>query len=107
MLFLVRVHHGAGARFLEAYRQVRAAAAAVPGHLHDQVCASPQDPRQWLITSEWRTLQDFLDWEADPAHRELVRPLRACVASARSLRFEVRDETRGAAAPPVTAPHAA
>lgn len=108
VVFLVRVRAGAGARFLDAYRRVRAAVAAgVPGHLHDQVCASPQDPRQWLITSEWRTLQDFLDWEASPAHQELVRPLRACVASARSLRFEVRDETFGAAVPSATAPRAA
>jgi len=84
--------------FLAAYELIRHEVAnGVPGHLVDQVCQMPDDPEQWCITSEWETLDQFLAWEATEEHRDLVKPLRECMAEARSLKFEVREETTGAA----------
>ena len=67
--------------------------AAVKGHLVDQVCRSPEDPESWLITSEWESIEDFLEWERTEEHRDLVKPMRECFAEARSLKFEVVEET--------------
>jgi heme oxygenase (mycobilin-producing) len=95
VVFLIELKPGAEAAFLAAYEQIRhEVAGGVPGHVADQVCRLRDDPVQWLITSEWERLEDFLDWERSDGHRELARPLRECIARARSLKFDVVEETR-------------
>jgi heme-degrading monooxygenase HmoA len=94
IVFLIRVPPERTIDFLQAYEQIRyAVAEGVPGHITDQVCRSSTDPEQWLITSEWDSLADFEAWESDDDHRTLVRPMRACMTEARSLRFTIRAET--------------
>jgi heme-degrading monooxygenase HmoA len=94
VVFLIRLKPGTQEQFLEAYEGIRhLVAEGVPGHLVDQVCSSPDDPESWLITSEWESLQHFLDWETKQEHRDLVKPMRECFAEARSLKFEVHEET--------------
>jgi heme-degrading monooxygenase HmoA len=96
IVFLVRVPVARRDEFLAAYETIRyEVARGVPGHLVDQICHSDSDPEQWLITSEWRSLEDFRTWEGSDAHRELVRPMRECMTEARSLRFAIQAETRG------------
>ncbi|WP_223291236.1 antibiotic biosynthesis monooxygenase family protein [Streptomyces avicenniae] len=94
VMFFLTVEPEAQQRFLAAYDRICADVAGVTGHLMDQVCQSTTDPRQWVITSEWRTADDFLAWEAGEGHRELARPLVAETTSRSSLRFTVRRETR-------------
>jgi heme oxygenase (mycobilin-producing) len=94
IVFLVRVPAARTEEFLAAYENIRyEVAAGVPGHILDQVCQAPADPEQWLITSEWETLDDFLRWEQSPDHRTQAGPLRACMTEARSIKFVVRAET--------------
>lgn len=94
IVFLVRVPEENRERFLAAYERIRyQVAEGVPGHLRDQVCQSASDPEQWLITSEWESLDDFVAWEQSPGHRELAGPMRACMTEARSIKFVVREET--------------
>lgn len=94
VVFIIGLKPGTRERFLEAYESIRyEVARGVPGHLVDQVCQSPDDPDAWLITSEWDSLGDFLAWEATEEHRALARPLRECMAEARSLKYLVREET--------------
>ncbi|WP_052309096.1 antibiotic biosynthesis monooxygenase family protein [Saccharomonospora cyanea] len=93
VLFLLTLKPGAEKEFLEAYEAVRWAVASVPGHLGDQVCQSTETPDDWLITSQWRSAEDFLAWESTPEHRELAAPMMAAVAQRRSLRYVVRRET--------------
>jgi heme oxygenase (mycobilin-producing) len=93
VLFIIQVPPERQEDFLAAYQSVRHAVAAVDGHLVDQVCQSPTDPDQWLITSEWETIDHFLAWERSPDHRRLIGPMRACITEARSLRFVVRETT--------------
>ncbi|MER5643440.1 antibiotic biosynthesis monooxygenase family protein [Streptosporangium sp. NPDC002524] len=98
IVFLIRVPAERREDFLAAYERIRyQVSGGVPGHLRDQVCQSVTDPEQWLITSEWRRVADFLAWEATEEHRELVRPMRECVTEARSLRFLIRAETEAGA----------
>ena len=97
VVFTIRLKPGMQDRFLEAYESMRyEVAQGVPGHIVDQVCQAPDDPDLWLITSEWETLDAFLAWEATEGHRELAKPLRDCIAEARSLKYVVREETSAA-----------
>lgn len=93
IVFLIRVPEERWAEFLTAYEDVRLLVAMTPGHLQDQVCQSSSDPEQWLITSEWETLDDFVAWERTDEHRETVKSMRECMTEARSLQFEIRAET--------------
>jgi heme-degrading monooxygenase HmoA len=93
IVFLVRVAEDRWAEFREAYEEVRLLVADTPGHLRDQVCQSTNDPEQWLITSEWETLEQFVAWERTDEHRETVKPMRACMTDPQSMRFVIRAET--------------
>lgn len=93
VLFMIRLRPGAAEEFLQAYEKVRYEVAAVEGHLSDQVCQSTEDPDQWLITSHWRSEEDFLAWERSPGHRDLAAPMLAQVTDRRSMRFRVRRQT--------------
>jgi heme-degrading monooxygenase HmoA len=95
VVFVLRLKPDMQDQFLEAYKSIRyEVARGVKGHIVDQVCRSPEDPDGWLITSEWESLEDFLEWERTEEHRELARPLRECFAEARSLKYVVVEETR-------------
>lgn len=94
VVFLIRIKPGTEQQFLSAYDGIRhLVAKGVEGHLVDQVCRAPDDPDSWLITSEWESLEHFLAWERTQEHRDLVKPMRDCFAEARSLKFEVLEET--------------
>ncbi|HEX9417172.1 MAG TPA: antibiotic biosynthesis monooxygenase family protein [Gaiellaceae bacterium] len=97
VVFILDLKPGAGEQFLEAYEGLRYdVAQGVKGHIVDQVCRSPENPDQWLITSEWESIDDFLAWEATEEHRELAKPLRDCIDKATSLKYVVVEETRAA-----------
>jgi heme-degrading monooxygenase HmoA len=94
VVFVLRLKPGSQETFLQAYNKVRhEVARGVKGHLIDQVCQSPNDPLDWLITSEWETLDHFLEWEKTQEHRDLAKPLRDCFAEAKSLKYVVCEET--------------
>ena len=94
IVFLLKLKPGTSEQFLEAYEGIRHVVAnGVPGHLVDQVCQAPDDPDSWVITSEWEDLEGFLEWERTQEHRDLVKPMRECMAEAKSLKFVVREET--------------
>jgi heme-degrading monooxygenase HmoA len=94
VVFVIKLKPGSEQEFLDAYESIRyEVARGVKGHIVDQVCRSPQDPDEWLITSEWESLDDFLEWERTEEHRALAKPLRDCMAEARSLKYVVKAET--------------
>ncbi|MFF5448637.1 SchA/CurD-like domain-containing protein [Streptomyces sp. NPDC012888] len=93
VVMLVDLHDGAQHRFLEAYERIRHHVAATPGHLSDQLCQSFENPSQWLITSEWESAPQFLDWVNSEQHIEQIRPLSACIRTTSSMRFNVLRET--------------
>lgn len=93
VLFHLTLKPGAEETFLKAYEAVRWVVASVPGHLGDQVCQSTEDPNEWVLTSQWRSAEDFLAWERTPEHRALAAPMMAVVEKRRSLRYVIRRET--------------
>ncbi|MFG2848631.1 SchA/CurD-like domain-containing protein [Kitasatospora sp. NPDC101155] len=105
VVLMLELQDGAQQRFLDVYEQLRHQVAAVPGHVSDQLCQSINDPRQWLITSEWRDQETFLEWVESPAHREMVKPMHGCVSdNFRSLRYTVLRETSAAGSTGTRAP---
>jgi heme oxygenase (mycobilin-producing) len=95
--FLLQVHLKPGCEedFLRAYRPIAdRVARGVPGHLVHQLCQSVDDPQNWLITTEWETMEACLEWERSPEHRELVKPLRECWDEAKSAKYLVQVDTR-------------
>lgn len=94
VVFMFTVPTERTADFLRAYEQIRyEVARGVPGHILDQVCQSAADSEQWMITSEWESIEDFENWERTPDHRTLVRPMRECMENPKSLRFTIRMQT--------------
>ncbi|MER7766529.1 SchA/CurD-like domain-containing protein [Kitasatospora sp. NPDC096140] len=105
VVLMLEIQDGAQQRFLDVYEQLRHQVASVPGHVSDQLCQSINDPRQWLITSEWRDQETFLEWVDSPAHREMVKPMHGCVSdNFRSLRYAVLRETSAAGSTGTRAP---
>jgi heme-degrading monooxygenase HmoA len=95
VVFLLTLKPGMSEQFLEAYEGIRhEIAGGVKGHIVDQVCQARDNEDQWLITSEWESVEDFLAWEETEEHRDQAKPLRECFADARSYKFVVRRETR-------------
>ena len=92
VVFLIRLKPDVtGEQFLEAYEAVRTRwPSGVKGHIVDQVCQSTEDPRQWLITSEWESIDDFYAWEATEEHRDQAQ------ADARVLGRGALVQVRGA-----------
>ena len=94
VVFHIHLKPDREADFLQAYESIRLEVAqGVPGHILDQVCQSVDEPRDWLITSEWESLDAFLEWARTEEHRDLVKPMRECWDDARSYKFVVRTET--------------
>ncbi|MFJ2580404.1 SchA/CurD-like domain-containing protein [Kitasatospora aureofaciens] len=105
VVLMLEIQDGAQQRFLDVYEQLRHAVAAVPGHVSDQLCQSINDPRQWLITSEWEDQETFLEWVDSDAHREMVKPMHGCVSdNFRSMRYAVLRQTSAAGATGTRAP---
>ncbi|MFE2724741.1 SchA/CurD-like domain-containing protein [Kitasatospora sp. NPDC059327] len=99
VMLMLEIKDGAQQRFLDVYEKLRHQVASVPGHVSDQLCQSINDPRQWLITSEWKDQETFLKWVDSPAHREMVKPMHGCVSDTfRSLRYSILRETSAAGA---------
>jgi heme-degrading monooxygenase HmoA len=96
VVFAVRVIEGGEQGFLEMYDQIRKSVARTPGHIIERLGEPVDDSRQWVITSEWETPEDFFAWQQSEEHRAMVAPLRQWVDSTQSLRFRVVKETAGA-----------
>ncbi|MFJ2191201.1 SchA/CurD-like domain-containing protein [Kitasatospora sp. NPDC087861] len=105
VVLMLEIQDGAQQRFLDVYEQLRHQVASVRGHVSDQLCQSINDPRQWLITSEWEDQDTFLEWVDSSAHREMVKPMHGCVSdNFRSLRYAVLRETSAAGSTGTRAP---
>ncbi|EGX58937.1 hypothetical protein SZN_15188 [Streptomyces zinciresistens K42] len=76
---LLRVREGMEADFVTSYREVRRGAEGFPGHLGEQLCRSLDDPAQWMLTSEWASLEAVQRWRTGTDHRALVAPMNACL----------------------------
>ncbi|KOX11131.1 MULTISPECIES: antibiotic biosynthesis monooxygenase family protein [unclassified Streptomyces] len=98
VVFAVRVIEGGEQGFLDLYEQLRKSVSSTPGHIVERLGEPVDDSRQWVITSEWRSAEDFFAWQQSEEHQELVAPLREFVDQRQSMRFRVVKETKGVSA---------
>ena len=90
VVFSVRVPESVQERFLTTYDRISSDIAATPGHIADQVCQSLTDPCEWIITSEWESLEHFVAWKSGLGHLDLVEPLFAGTSPRTPVRYVVR-----------------
>ncbi|MES4892919.1 antibiotic biosynthesis monooxygenase family protein [Streptomyces sp. NPDC096012] len=95
VVFAVRVVEDGEEGFLNLYEHLRKSVSGTPGHIIERLGKPADDSRQWVITSEWRSAEDFFAWQQSEEHQELVAPLREFVDQRQSLRFHVIKETKG------------
>ncbi len=94
VVFQIHLKPGREQDFLKAYEAIRhLVAGGVKGHIVDQVCQSIDDPQSWLITSEWESMDAFIEWEKTQEHRDLVKPMRDCWDQAKSMKYAIKVET--------------
>ncbi|MEW2515242.1 antibiotic biosynthesis monooxygenase family protein [Streptomyces sp. NPDC046870] len=98
VVFAVRVVEGGEQGFLDLYEHLRKSVSNTPGHIVERLGEPVDDSRQWVITSEWRSAEDFFAWQQSEEHQELVAPLRQWVDQRQSMRFRVVKETKGVSA---------
>lgn len=60
----------------EAYHQVSARMASVPGMLGNELLRSLADPAGVVVVSNWTGIGAFRQWEQGPAHHATTAPLR-------------------------------
>lgn len=67
--------------FEAAYAQVTSTVKGTPGHIGDELLRrneppDPEDePRSYVLLSEWESRQAFLAWEDAPVHTEKRNPM--------------------------------
>jgi heme-degrading monooxygenase HmoA len=47
-----------------------------PGYLKDELLRDPGEPASYIMTSEWASREDFLNWEQSSVHKQNTSPLR-------------------------------
>lgn len=74
----VLVYHRApdGAAIEDAYHEVSAALAGVPGMLGNELLRSCHDEQGFLVVSRWNGIESFQVWEEGVTHRDTTAPLR-------------------------------
>ena len=88
-----QVSPGREEEVIRAYSALRARLEqGVPGLLRHQLCQNVDEPRRFIITSEWEDLGASTAWDRSDEHNQLVGPLRECFESAGSTKYEVRDQ---------------
>ncbi|MGI5282710.1 antibiotic biosynthesis monooxygenase family protein [Nonomuraea polychroma] len=78
---------------VSAYDGIRHEVAKAEGHLSDQLLQSLDDPRQWLITSEWETAEHYARWARGHQVDTLAAPIVEVSDDRRHMRYAVRRHT--------------
>ncbi|MEV4254950.1 antibiotic biosynthesis monooxygenase family protein [Spirillospora sp. NPDC049652] len=64
------------AALTDAYHTVSRALEGTPGLLSNVLLRSIHDPCGFVVMSEWRDLESFLEWESGVDHRDVTAPMR-------------------------------
>jgi heme-degrading monooxygenase HmoA len=81
VMVFAKINRGDEQAFEAAYAQVTANVKGTPGHLADELLrrAEPPDdddqPRTYVLLSEWESREAFLAWENATVHTEKRNPM--------------------------------
>src|SRR5204863_10141627 len=81
VMVFAKINRGDEEAFEEAYAQVSANVKGTEGHIADELLRRnepPDDedePRSYVLLSEWESKDAFLAWENAPVHTEMRDPM--------------------------------
>src|SRR5438552_16036104 len=82
VMVFAKINRGDEEAFEAAYAEVTAKVKGTQGHIAGELlrCAEPLDPddepRTYILLSEWETKEAFLAWEDAPIHMKTTTPMR-------------------------------
>ncbi|HEX4186665.1 MAG TPA: antibiotic biosynthesis monooxygenase family protein [Solirubrobacteraceae bacterium] len=71
-----RVKEGAGDSFEQAWRRIAARVREHPDSLRQTLARDPDDPRTFVMTTDWANRESFSEFESSREQEELTAPLR-------------------------------
>jgi heme-degrading monooxygenase HmoA len=79
----MKVKDGRGGDFEREWRAIADEVRKVPGNIRQALSRDPEDPDSFVVTSDWRTREQFGTFERSPEQDDLTAPLRELRESAR------------------------
>lgn len=73
----------------DAYHQINQRLAGTPGLLNSELLEEVAGSGEYIIMSEWSSLDAFQTWEQGPDHRHTTAPLRPYHSSGRGAAFGI------------------
>ncbi|WP_431951611.1 antibiotic biosynthesis monooxygenase family protein [Actinacidiphila sp. bgisy167] len=90
----LRLHEGTGDQYAQAYDLVHRGIVNADGFISSQVCRSLTDPDSWIVTSEWRSLEQYLAYLSSEDFKARRVGLRECVLEHESTQYAVVADVR-------------
>ena len=79
----MKVKAGREEEFEEAWRVVAAYTQGVAGNIRQALLRDPEDPTSFVITSDWKSREDFRQFEQSAEQDRITAPLRELRESAK------------------------
>ena len=70
------VKEGREGDFEQAWRGIAEDVRRAPGNIRQALLRDPDDPRTFVVTSDWESREAFRDFEQSPEQDQLTAPLR-------------------------------
>ena len=85
----MKVKDGRGGDFEREWQAVADEVRKVPGNVRQTLSRDPEDPDSFVVTSDWRTREEFGSFERSPEQDDLTAPIRELRESARMTVHDV------------------
>lgn len=92
----MKVKDGRGSDFEREWIAIADEVRKVPGNIRQALSRDPEDPDSFVVTSDWRTREEFGKFERSSEQDDLTAPIRELRESARmtvqDLIFQIEGE---------------
>lgn len=93
----MKVKDGRGNDFEREWRAIAEEVRKAPGNIRQALMRDPEDSDSFVVTSDWRSREEFGAFERSPEQDDLTAPLRELRESARmtvqELVFQIEGES--------------
>ncbi len=82
MMVFAKIKPGEEEAFETAFAEVTRKVKGTPGHVKDELLrdvtepVKEDEPRNYILLSEWESVEAFLAWEDAPIHMQTTTPMR-------------------------------